>query len=105
MNRTGLRYRTPADVRAIPNEQWEEWLRGETLPEHYVDGIRGMSLLDLVEMLCDWKAATERTANGDLAKSIEFNKGRFGYSDELAAILTNTAREMAMIPADDSRGE
>lgn len=74
-------------------------------PEHYADGIAGMSLLDLVEMLCDWKAATERTANGDLAKSIEFNKGRFGYSDELAAILTNTARELGLIPADDSRGE
>jgi len=26
---TGLLYRTPADVRAIPNEQWERWLRGQ----------------------------------------------------------------------------
>lgn len=32
MSSNGLRYRTPADVRAIPNEQWEEWLHGETLP-------------------------------------------------------------------------
>lgn len=28
MNRTGLVYRTPADVRAIPNQRWEAWLRG-----------------------------------------------------------------------------
>jgi hypothetical protein len=66
-------------------------------PEHYEDGIRGMSLLDLLEMLCDWKAATERTKDGDLAKSIAFNQERFGYSDELAAILTNTASELGLI--------
>jgi hypothetical protein len=27
-------------------------------PEHFADGIKGMSLLDLVELICDWKAAT-----------------------------------------------
>jgi len=26
------RYRTPAEVRAIPNEQWETWIRGNNLP-------------------------------------------------------------------------
>lgn len=63
-------------------------------PEHYFDGIRGMSLLDLVEMLCDWKAATERHTDGDIGRSIDQNQNRFGYSDELAAILRNTVREM-----------
>jgi hypothetical protein len=31
MSSTGprLRYRTAADVRAIPNEQWESWARGD----------------------------------------------------------------------------
>lgn len=33
-------------------------------PEHWPDGIAGMSLLDIVEMLCDWKAASERTKQG-----------------------------------------
>ena len=34
MSGTGprLRYRTPADIRAIPNERWEDWLRTGTLP-------------------------------------------------------------------------
>src|SRR3970040_1780650 len=39
-------------------------------PEFYKDGIAGMSLLDLVEMLLDWKAATLRHADGDIKKSI-----------------------------------
>lgn len=60
-------------------------------------GIRGMSLLDIIEMLADWKAATGRHADGDLAKSIEINQKRFGYSDELKAILTNTAQRLGWI--------
>lgn len=59
-------------------------------PEHYPDGIRGMCLLDLVEMLCDWKAATLRHADGDILRSIEINQQRFGYSDDLKQIFLNT---------------
>jgi hypothetical protein len=63
-------------------------------PEHYANGIGGMTLLDVIEMLADWKAATERHADGSLEKSIELNQKRFGYSDELKSILTNTARSL-----------
>ena len=59
-------------------------------PEHYPNGIVGMSLLDVLEMLCDWKAATLRHANGDIRQSIEINQARFGYSDELKILLLNT---------------
>lgn len=59
-------------------------------PEHYADGIRGMDLLDVIEMLCDWIAATKRHADGDILRSIEINQERFGYSDELKQILINT---------------
>jgi len=63
-------------------------------PEHYENGIVGMSLLDLVEMLADWKAASERTKQGSIAQSLGVNKQRFGISDQLAAILENTVREL-----------
>lgn len=64
-------------------------------PEHYEDGIRGMSLLDLVEMLCDWKAAAQRQPDSlSLSRSVEVNQERFGYSDELKQILLNTAHEV-----------
>jgi hypothetical protein len=45
-------------------------------------------------MLVDWKAASERHATGDIWTSIEHNRERFGLSDQLVAILRNTAREM-----------
>lgn len=60
-------------------------------PEHFPeDLIRGMNLVDLVEMLCDWKASTLRHADGDIRRSIEINQERFGYSDELKQIFLNT---------------
>lgn len=60
-------------------------------PEHFENGIKGMNLIDLIEMICDWKAASERHADGDIFKSIEINQKRFGYSDDLKSILENTA--------------
>lgn len=63
-------------------------------PEHYVNGIKGFDLLDLVEMFCDWKAATERHEDGCLMRSIEHNKERFDISDQLSAIPINTAKRL-----------
>ena len=63
-------------------------------PEHWANGIAGMSLLDVVEMLCDWKAASERTKQGSIAASLTHNKQRFGIDDQLAQILENTVKEL-----------
>jgi hypothetical protein len=59
-------------------------------PEHYENGIDDMNLLDIVEMFCDWAAATERTKDGNLEVSIEKNKIRFGMSDQLVNIFRNS---------------
>lgn len=60
-------------------------------PEHFADGVNDMNLVDLVEMFCDWKAATMRHHDGNLRKSIETNADRFGLSPQLVRILENTA--------------
>ncbi|HEC65023.1 MAG TPA: hypothetical protein ENI23_07010 [bacterium] len=59
-------------------------------PEHTTQGIRGMSLLDVVEMFIDWQAAIKKHADGDIRKSIEINQTRFSMSDELCQILRNS---------------
>ncbi len=60
-------------------------------PEHHDHGVNGMTLVDLIEMLADWKAAGERHANGNLTRSLEVQTERFGLSPQLLRILTNTA--------------
>lgn len=61
-------------------------------PEHFTNGILDMNLVDIVEMFCDWKAATERQHDGNLLKSIASNSDRFGYDDQLKRIFLNTAK-------------
>ncbi len=69
-------------------------------PEHYPNGISDMDLLDLVEMLCDWKAAGERQVDGDILRSLEINKERFGIDDQLYNVLRTTAIRWFNLPPD-----
>jgi hypothetical protein len=63
-------------------------------PEHFEDGIKGMNLVDILEMFCDWYAATKRHNDGDMLRSIAINQGRFGYSDDVKAVFENTYRDI-----------
>jgi len=56
-----------------------------------------MTLVDLVEMLADWKAATERSDTGDLRKSLEIQRESFGLSNQLVMILRNTAEHFGWL--------
>lgn len=60
-------------------------------PEHFKNGISGMTLYDLVEMFCDWCAAAKRHNDGDIFKSLEINKDRFNMSEQLYNVFKNTA--------------
>jgi hypothetical protein len=66
-------------------------------PEHLDHGIAGMSLLSLIEMLCDWKAAGERTKEGSMRQSLDVNRRRFAQDPTLYAVLENTARELGWV--------
>jgi hypothetical protein len=74
-------------------------------PEFFGDrGVGGMTLVDLVEMLADWKAATERHGDGSLPRSLELNRERFGISEQLAQVLENTARWLGWFDGVARRG-
>lgn len=60
-------------------------------PEHFENGVNDMTLVDITEMLCDWKAASERHADGNILKSIMHNMERFGIDKQLTQIFINTA--------------
>lgn len=57
-------------------------------PEHYLNGISDMTLVDLVEMFCDWKAASERGQESaiNLTHSIQ----KYHIDPMLASILRRT---------------
>ena len=60
-------------------------------PDHFDEGVNDMTLVDLLEMMADWKAAGERHGDGDIRESIKINRERFNLSDQLVQILHNTA--------------
>jgi uncharacterized protein DUF5662 len=64
-------------------------------PEHFEHGILDMSLMDILEMLADWKAAGERhDPPNTMTSSIKKNAERFNIPPYLTNILFNTAREL-----------
>ena len=67
------------------------YANGRHHPEHFKNGIDDMNLIDIVEMLCDFKAASERHNDGNIRKSLEINADRFGLSPQLVKILENTS--------------
>lgn len=66
-------------------------------PEHFPNGVEDMTLIDILEMLCDWKAASERQHDGNILKSIEANQKRFEISGQLAQVLVNTVNYLGLV--------
>jgi hypothetical protein len=62
-------------------------------PEYYSNGVSGMTLLDMIEMLCDLKAATMRPGSRTLAHALELAIKKHKISQEVAGILRHTAVE------------
>ncbi len=62
-------------------------------PQFYSGGIQDMELLDIIEMLCDWKASTLRNKEGDIQKSISLNQDRFEYDNNLKKKFINFYKE------------
>lgn len=71
-------------------------------PEHFGNGIEGMTLIDLIEMLADWKAATLRHADGDIWESLRIQKEKLGLSDQLTRIFANTIPVIEEALSDES---
>jgi len=61
-------------------------------PEHHGEaGVDGMNLVDLIEMVCDWMASSQRAKDGDFMASLEHNRKRFNLTPQLVRIIANTA--------------
>lgn len=95
----GLTYGTPEHRAAFaPYKEiiQHHYAHNRHHPEHWQLGVTDMSLLDIIEMLCDWKAAHDRNG-GDFGHSIQVSVSRFCISEQLHAVLINTARELGWL--------
>lgn len=67
-------------------------------PEHFENGVEGMDLADLIEMVCDWKAATlnHKSAPGNMERSLNHAIEKYKISPQLAKILYNTIQNFKL---------
>lgn len=101
----GLTYGTPeyfASLDELGPALQHHYQNNRHHPQYYEQGIGGMSLIDLVEMLADWRAASERHNDGDLGTSLDKNRKRFNMDDQLWMILVNTATDLGWLTPHES---
>lgn len=98
-NLRGLTYGSKEYVEQMKTPQMKTYLdhhyaNNRHHPQHHKHGVDDMTIVDVLEMLVDWKAASERHNDGNILKSIEINGGadRFNLSPQLIRILENTAK-------------
>ena len=54
------------------------------------NGINDMTLVDIIEMICDWQAAARRSPDKDLKDTIEYAMKKYKIDPQLDAIIRNT---------------
>lgn len=96
----GVPYGTPEHkaVSDLLGPAWEHHQKeNDHHTGHHKNGINDMNLMSIIEMLCDWKAASLRDPNQDFKKSCSMNCDKYGANEQLKNIILNTAKELGMI--------
>lgn len=66
-------------------------------PQHNENGISGMNLMSIVEMLIDWKSASSAYGDNTFEESMLINKKRFEIDEQLYEIMLNTAKSLGYL--------
>jgi hypothetical protein len=65
-------------------------------PEYFENGISQMNAIQLIEMCCDWMAASER-GQTNIEQGLMINKKRFGIDDDLFELIKNTVEYLKRV--------
>jgi len=74
-------------------------------PEHFPNGISDMTLIDLMEMLCDWISYKDNIRVSEAIEMVEKQSKRFGYSDEIKNMLINTLNTYFAVLAGENESD
>lgn len=95
LNHSGVEYGSPEYKRltAQMGQGWEHHKAANAHhPEFYgqePEALSMMNMFEMIEMLCDWIAASKRKGN-DPAQAMKFLKEKYPVSEQLEKILLNT---------------
>lgn len=90
----GLDYGTPehrAVLRQMKPAIKHHYAANRHHPEFHDDGVDGMNLIDVLEMICDWKAAAIRSGSPEkFRENVEKSIERFNISPQMGSVIRNT---------------
>lgn len=62
-------------------------------PEHHLNGVNDMNLIDLIEMLCDFISYKDNITYTEASTMLDKQADRFGFSEEIRTLLMNTLKD------------
>ena len=70
-------------------------------PEHFERGIDGMNLVDMMEMVCDWVAATPK--DQDVFDAVGLNCSKYGIDEQLMVLIVRTIIDFRLEGMDNGK--
>ncbi len=64
--------------------------------KYHPDGVYNMNLVDIIEMICDWKAASRRSPTKTFEESLEKCFERYNIVGQLKTVILNTLKDLGM---------
>jgi len=96
-DQTNPEYGTPYYYERSEQFRKLHYLNNPHHPEHFANGIMGMSLIDFIEMLCDTNAARIKYGNGNVAENILDQAGKYQFTDNCLQMSANTNKRLELI--------
>jgi hypothetical protein len=96
-----------ADEYGLNSPQYMEALQGKAIqlhrsrhthhPEYHKNGLIEMSTLDIIEMICDWKAANMLRGHPEWNKSVNMMADRLNLSSEQQFLIKTIAQLLEVV--------
>ena len=64
--------------------------------KYHPDGVYSMNLIDIIELICDWKVASRRSPDKTFEDSLEECFKRYNIVGQLKKVVLNTLRDLEM---------
>jgi hypothetical protein len=93
-------FRSPEYNKIVGSEEFQEAFKIHTKnnrhhPQHFENGVEDMNLIDIIEMLCDWKAASDRTGRKQSVKEgMELNYEKYHIDGIARKWIENTLEDL-----------
>ena len=68
--------------------------------DFHENGINDMTLIDIIEMVADWRAAARRSPDKKFADTLDYAKKKYGIDDQMFGIICNTLRALNWLDED-----